>query len=295
MNDQTFLEKLAEGGTPMVDATEKIALLGKKAAGAYLTKEADSLTNAVHQVVSDEEGLTPDHVRRVAEVANQAAWNELFVKGGDSAAEFEPADAGVVLKVSANRPETISSPSLDYILDPPGERLADDVNLKELLGVKDEAALPMFDGSSEASAHHEKVAGAVDVLRHSADRLNPELAESASKFYELVKQAHLVEGAGILQITQAVALVTGEDFAHTAMDAVAQQLRAEGAVQFSQAQELEKAAAAVVVDYEHPLLIEAVRFEKLAEAVHRIDTARADLAVQERESLDALRRSLAAS
>lgn len=294
MDDNAFLEKLASTATPATDATERLGMLGKRAAGLYMSKEAESLTEAVRSVVSSEEGLGDEQVRRITEIANQATWKELFVNQGDRNVEFEPGDSSRVLDTLTTKPQTaLGNPVLDYMEDPPGEE-PPDLDLKQLFGVKEDPTLPSFDPAREVFVEREKVAAAADVARHGIDLLRPELEASAERFYGLVKQAHLAEGAGFLQIARAVGMVTEEDFAQRVMTTAGQRLVAEG-VAINELAEKVKLAEAVVVDVEHPLLVEAVRFEKLAGAYVRATKAAKALDEQETLATDSLRETLRAS
>lgn len=280
MNDTDFLTKLASTTTPATDATERLGMLGKRAAGLYLSKEAESLTDAVRAVVSTEEGIADEQVRRVTEIANQATWKTLFVEKGDRDVEFEPGDSTRVIDTLSTRAETVTrNPVLDYMEDPPGEE-PPDVDLKALFGVKEDLAIPAFDATREALESHEKTAAARDVIRHGIDLLQPDLEDSAERFYGLVKQAHLTEGAGFLQIARAVGMVMEEDFAQRVMESVGKRLQAEGVV-FDEGTEKTKIAEAVVVDADHPLLVEAARFEALSSAFGRARGASRALASME--------------
>jgi len=80
---------------------ERLRLLGKTASAKYVEGGVD-LTDAVVSVLRDESGLNPDHVRRVAEFANNYAFEQEFTK---SAADHRvidfsggPADGARVLQ-----------------------------------------------------------------------------------------------------------------------------------------------------------------------------------------------------
>lgn len=291
MNDTDFLEKLASYTPTHANASDRLGMLGKRAAGMYIGKEAGSLTEAVSSTVSLENDLSDEQVRRVTEIANQATWKEMYSVQGNRDVQFSPADSAVVIDQVSTRPEVvIRNPVMDYMQDPPGEQLADDVDLQKLFGGKEDA-LPAFNTSREVVDQHEKTAAAADVMRHGVDLLSPELSRSAERLYDLVKQAHLVEGAGFLQIARAVGQVTEDDFAQRTMEVIGRQLVSEGVV-IDERKELSKLAQAVVIDYEHPVLVEAVRLEKIAQAFSRATSAKNKLEEQERAALEGVRASL---
>jgi len=290
LNNAEFLEKLASHSPGTVDTSERLGMLGKRAAGMYIAKEANSLTDAVQTAIQDE-GLSADQVRRVSETANQATWKELFGNQGNRDVQFDPADSSEVLDRLSTKPEVVQkNPVLDYMEDPPGEA-APDVDMKALFGVKDEPGLPAFDSLRESQVDHEKTAAAADVMRHGLDLLQPELETASARFYSLVKQAHLTEGAGFLQIARAVGMVTEDDFAQRTMEVVGKRLQEEG-VEFNHTGELSKLAEAVVVDAEHPVLVAAVHLEKVAEAFSRAAKARRKLDAQEDQAFGVLRDKL---
>lgn len=286
-----FLEKLAS--TPSrVGSSDRLAMLGKRAAAFYVGREAESLTDAVGRVVAEEGDLSSEQVRRVAEAANQATWDELFVKNGDKQVSFEPADSSQVLESLSIREERVSPPMLDYLDEPRGEQIPADLDLKQVFGVKDPEDYPLLNPLREAQEQSEKTAAALDVTRSAADALLSDLEASGERFYHLVKQAHLRDGHGFLQVAKAVGAACEDDgFVQRVMEKIAERLKSEG-VRFKTSQEIEKLAQAVVVNAEHPLLVEAVRFEKLAAAYKRAAGATEKLSKHHGSSMRALRDKL---
>lgn len=120
MTNATFLEKLADGSSGLHGSSERLALLGKRAAGMYLSKEAESLTGAVARVAEEEPDLNADQLRRISESANQATWKEMFVVKGDRDTQFEPADSERVIEDVTKRPQEVRDLNLDYAMEPRG-------------------------------------------------------------------------------------------------------------------------------------------------------------------------------
>lgn len=91
---------IGDNGHRGVDA-EWLQLLGKKASARYVDG-GGSLTDAVTDVLRDEEGLSQEHVRRVVESANNYAFEALFQKqaGDHRVVNFDggPADPAAVLR-----------------------------------------------------------------------------------------------------------------------------------------------------------------------------------------------------
>lgn len=287
----TFFEKLANSSSPG-QSSEHLKLLGKRAAGSFMRKEADSLTAAVGQVVEGE-SLNKEQVRRVAEMANQATWRELFHEGGDSETHFEPANAETILGELSAKPDERydDAASLDYYNDVPNQ--TQDVDWAETFGVKaDSAEYEALSQTGEEEREQQKVAAALDFARHGVDRLAAELVVAGEDFYQMVKQAHLTDGLGILQISQAVGQATQDPaFAKMVMNSAAERLQGEG-VAIDQRAELQKLAHPMVVNTEHPLMQQAAVLEKLAYAHYRSEEEHEKLQKSHRRATQALRDKL---
>jgi len=269
----TLFEKLAESSHEQT-TSEHLKLLGKRAANLYISKEAGSLTEAVHQVVGDND-LSREQISRVSEMANQETWRSLFVEQDDRSVNFEPADAATVIGALATRPEQAQIDrldDLDYSLDVPGPELNKDVDWENLFGVKKDS--PEYEALNPARAEEvavEKVASALDVSRSDIDNAASLLADAAEEFYKLAKQAYLQDDIGILQISKAAAVVMEDSgFARDVMQKVAARLESEG-VKFNNTEELRKVAHPLVVNHEHPLAQAAVNLERSAFAYYSAD------------------------
>jgi hypothetical protein len=286
----SFLEKLADsriGG----QSSDHLKLLGKRAAGLYMGKEADSLNAAVASVVGGED-LNRDQVRRVAEMANQATWREAFHDGGE-AVHFDPANADEVMGELAVKPEEVSDDfsSMDYLNDVPNQ--TQNVDWENVFEVK--ADTPEYDALNsvgEDEAKVEKVASALDLARHGVDRLLVELSDTGEEFYQMVKQAHLRDGYGILQISQAVGqAVHDPSYATTIMKQASERLQREG-VTFNERRELEKLAHPLVVNTDHPLMQKAAILEKLSFSYYSASNRHEELRNAHRVAHKALRDKL---
>lgn len=286
MND--LLEKLA-GSVKRTESSEHLQLLAKRAASSYSASGAESLTAAVQDAVSSED-LNKDQVRRVTEMANQATWRTMFTDGGDRGTQFAPADASAVLEGLSEQPREVTEVPTDYLNDPPGERVPDDLDLNEIFSTKDDGEkYEKLNPAVEEEIRHEKAASAANLARHGADVLLPELHAVGEEFYNIVKQACIRDNNGILQISKAVGqVVESEKFAQSVMETTLAKMKAEG-VKFDMKKELSKSARAVVVNTDHPLLVAAVKFEKIAQAYNRSVAAHKELEAVRREEEAALR------
>ncbi len=278
--EQVFFEKLASsslGG----DNSERLKLLGKQAVRRWADEDASTLTDAVRSVVSDED-LSREQVQRVAEAANQAAWAANFHDGGDSDTHFAPADADQVLEGLAPQAERSATPlRTDYLDDPIGEQLPPDTLLDDAFRVEKAASVrdeyPALNPNLDASQQLIALDAAVDFSGYTAERLQSELPQLGESVYQHIKQAHLRDGLGILQIGNAIASVTEDPaFAHEVIKAAAARLEASG-VPIDERTEQTKLAQAVVINTEHPLLAEVVRFEQLAKTAAKLQQSQARL------------------
>lgn len=287
----SFFEKLANSHLPG-QSSDHLKLLGKRAAGSFMRKEADSLTEAVQRVVAEED-LNKDQVRRVAEMANQATWREMFHEGGNTDTHFEPADAAAVLGELAVKPDEVleDSASLDYYNDVPNQ--VQDIDWEEAFGVKE--GTPEYEAlttGGDETREVQKVASALDLARYGVDRALADLVGVSEEFYQMVKQAHLNDGLGILQVSQAVGQAMQDPaFAKQVMGQAVERMQREG-VRIDQSAELQKLASVMVVNTEHPLMQQAAVLEKLAYAYYRSSEEHGELQKRHRQATRALRDKL---
>lgn len=290
-----FFEKLAHG-TTLQPSSEHLKVLGKRAAGLYISKEAGTLTDAVHEVIAEEGDLNQDQVQRVAQMANQETWKSLFVENGDRQVQFEPADADSVLGLMATKPEQNDLSGLGYLeflQDPVGETPEGD--LADAFGIKaEEAEYKALNPVHGEQVEVEKTASARDTARYSVDNVAALLADAGEKLYGLVKRAHLDENCGILQISKAVASAMQDPaFARDTMQTLASRLEHEG-VRFNHKEELSKIAHPLVVNGDHPLVKTAAEFERAAFAYYSSEEAHEKLSAAHTKAVKCLRDKLRA-
>lgn len=95
---------------------ERLRLLAKQASARY-SRGGTSLTDAVVDVLRDQQGFGPEHVRRVTEFANTYAFDDAFSKeaGDHRVVNFDsgPADpSGVMKELRLDPTPTTAGPSL---------------------------------------------------------------------------------------------------------------------------------------------------------------------------------------
>lgn len=256
------LRKLA-GSFKKTASSDKLQVLAKRAARAFVEKESNSLNLAIANVIEDED-LNSDQVRRVSEMANQQTWKTMFVEGGDTQTNFVPADSDNILKDLDASPSVYHNVNEDYLTDP-GEQKPDFSELEEAFKAEGDELEKQNPVGEEVEAY-EKAASVENLARYSIDSLMIALNDISEQFYGHVKHAHLTDQFGVLQISKAVSEVVGsEKFASSIMSSAAQRLKCEG-VKISTQEEIQKAKEHVVVNTEHPILVTATKLEKLAMA-----------------------------
>jgi hypothetical protein len=262
---QNFLTKLSSiSGEDK--PSDHLRLLGRRAAGLFTTKEAANLNAAVASIVGDE-GLNKEQAERVAEIANQETWKAMFVEGGDRNTSFDPANPSAILERVSSQPTVVRQhvPSeLDFINDVPNQT-PDFTDLAAAFNFKSDT--PEYEALSAGVAEGQevaKVASARDGSRRSLEGSQRLLTETFEEFYHQVKQAHLRDGVGFLQLTKVAGVVMEDsELAKTFMQEVGTRLKSEG-VRFNEAAELEKVAHPLVINHEHPLAQLAKNLEQAA-------------------------------
>lgn len=246
------------------DSSEHLQLLAKRAVGRFVSKESSSLTRAVSESVRGE-GLNKDQLRRVSEMANQAAWKETFSE--DRQVNFEPANHVAVAESFAEKAPEAQPGNTDYLMEPPKPDAAE-VDLHEAFGVSPSSSesYPSLNPGRPQQEGVDKAASALSLSRYAQKTAERELPEAAEDFYRQVKQAHLLEGHALTKIAKAVASVTGEQFSKRAMYSATRRLVEEGSRPSRNAEKL-ASVEDVIVNTDHELLHSAARLEKLARSV----------------------------
>jgi len=254
------LEKLA-GSLVKTASSEKLQVLAKRAASSFVGKESESLNDAIRSVIENE-NLNKNQIQRVSEMTNQAVWKAQFHEGGNRD-HFAPADASALIEELGERPVSVPDQTLDYATDP-GEKKQSDFDLEQIFKVEDNADIPRLDESSEMVAEQQKVASVKNMAEYSLNTIMRSMEDTSEEFYGHVKQAHMRDDIGILQIARAISEVTeSENFASSIMKTASERLQGEG-VRINTAKEAALLREPVVINSEHPLLFAATRLEKLA-------------------------------
>lgn len=262
-----MLEKLAylRNTSPSVD---KLQVLGKRAAGRFLGGDADNLTDAVRDVVSDQD-LNKEQISRVAQFTNQSTWKSSFVEGGDVNARFAPADSSQVIDSLTDRGHVQSTEGVSDYYSTPDNTWRESFDLDEILESfgEEKVASNLLNPSYQAEKELRLAEQKVKVCETALNEFNFNMRDTAESFYDSVKQAHLGEGAGIAQMADALHWATGsEKWACAVMTSCKDRLIHQGVV-IDGKEEMRKLASPSVMNVEHPVILEGLKFYKIASMI----------------------------
>ena len=266
------------------ESSEHLRLLAKRAAGMYISKQSDNLTSAVSESIKGE-NLNKDQMRRVAEMANQSAWKEMFDQ--DRQVNFEPANHSDIISNFSEKPEESSSPSLDYKLDPPAQK-GPDIDLEKEFGLTSSEEYPSVNPDADKQEEVSKAAAALDATRHAVNLMKSTMPEVADDFFRKVQHAHLFEGHSLSKIAKAVSSVTDVNFASSIMKTAAEHLVSEG-VRVNLDHERDSIKQDLIVNTDHDLMRTAAKLEKIAKALAHANATHFRTKERYRRALETLR------
>lgn len=269
---------------------ERLQLLGKQASARYADC-GGSLTDAVADVLRDEEGLSQEHVKRVVENANNYAFEALFQKqaGDHRVINFDggPADPGEVLRE----------------LGAAGEPVREKIAARRAVVRRSERFVPGIEGledaftgmSKTASAvpdyphvnpHRElfdlkeKVAAAKDHLLSRVPSLNVEFEESFDRLYKEARQV-VLDGHSPATVSRVLVAVSPHpNFTKLALRKISERFDSDMPAI------VEKTKTAGLINTNHPLCTSFHDFTKVAAAYFTTISAIEDLA-NEQKAVDA--------
>lgn len=292
-----IFEQLISGAKQNAPQAELLETLGKKAAVQYLQK-GDSLNESIVKLASEYPNLGNEHVKRIAEFANNAVFQGLHAQNQDKNVHFPVADPGAIIQdlrdggSPAHNGKSLNpgtgGGNADYGSPPSRmpntDGFADQASGMAELDRRNQSSGLMGSGepiAKEASQHDFFTGHANPVedvydthirLRATREKLaetheNFDLALRAAKedFYQGVK--HFVidaDSPGLMSVVNAVKLASPNDsFAFQVLRPVSERLVAEGAIKASS---LTKTAAAQrVVNMSHPIMTAYCGIMKMAE------------------------------
>lgn len=252
-------------------APEDLEMMGKRAAVMY-RDQGVPLTDAVVRSIGSDP-LSPEHVKRVVEFANTAAYLDAFEKSGsirNVTFEGGPADVSVALKQlnTGSHPTEYNSVDRSYSGVPEPYSTASDSDLREMFYVKTAAYIPRAEPVGELVRMRDRLRGAGDHLMSKLSGLNvmyDDLAELIS--YEARREIN--EGSSVEKIASAWASVGKNDYlVKLALYEVRDRLTRNGFMDkpsFDNGVEKVAAFALRVPNPKHPLIGSYLDFEKVAE------------------------------
>jgi hypothetical protein len=248
---------------------ERLRLLGKQASALY-TQGDTSLNDAVVDVLRDQQGLGPEHVRRVVEFANQFAFEEAFQKeaGDHRVVNFDggPASPSYVMKELRQDPTPISDSAA---ISPPN------------------GYVPGYDGAMAAFGGNEKTASARradyqyenpqgnvvelwETLTSARNQLSGDLSsmeimydQAVNGLYKEARQV-LLDGHSPADVSSVVASAApNPTFVKLALKVISQKMEEHGV---PASRNVTKIASVRMANPKHPLYRATEEFSKVASA-----------------------------
>lgn len=250
---------------------EHLQQLGREAASLYGDRKG-TMTDAVISVLEKEAGLTPEHVKRVVEIANNEAYRDEFdmMDGEHRIVNLDggPASPGVVLReleMADSAPALVKSAARAAALRAfvPGEEEYEDFFDKEKTA--HEEALPLsrphgelidFRGQLQAARSH--MMSKLSSAEITYDRV-------AGEMYNLVKQAVLT-GTSPAEVSVVFQRVSPSPvFTKLALRHIANTMQREDIPAVNASREKIKQASERTLNAHHPLVESFASFTKVAE------------------------------
>jgi hypothetical protein len=272
---------------------ERLRLLAKQASANY-ARGGTSLTDAVADVLRDQQGLGPEHVRRVTEFANTYAFDDAFSKeaGDHRVVNFDsgPADpSGVMKELRLDPTPMTSGPSF---AQPTGYVPGED-GIEAMFGGHQKTASQMMRSQDYPYENpHGKVIKLWEDLTAARDKIASELSllensynTTVSHLYKEARQV-LSEGHSPADVSSVVASASPHpSFVKLALKLISKRMEANGIPAYANTI---KVASARLANSQHPLFRATQEFVKVAEARFTHVAA----LEQVNEQLDVVRRRL---
>lgn len=250
---------------------ERLRLLGKQASARY-ARGGVPLTDAVVDVLRNEQGLGPEHVRRVTEFANTYAFDDAFNKeaGDHRVINFErgPADpAGVMKELRLDPTPRSSGPSY---AQPSGYIPGEDGIEAMFSGHQKTAGQMMRTDDYQMADPHRQVIELWENLTAARDKIAGDLSmlenayeSSADKLYKEARQV-LFNGHSPADVSSVVASAAPHpNFVKLALKMISARMERDGVPASSN---MSKTAQVRLANNQHPLFKATQSFVKIAES-----------------------------
>lgn len=236
---------------------ERLQMLGKRASALFV-EQGIPLTDAVVRVLSEENGLSRNHVQRVTEFANNYAFEDLFNKEASDHrvidfGEQGPADTSEVLKElnSVGREQikmAAKQPSINRRFVPGQDSERDSYALSKTAAAA--SSYPYVDPYKELGELRESVGRAKEEMLQKISESGLEYEAASRRLYNLTKQA-VLGGYSPADVANAfVQRAPDKVMVKLALKEIAQRMDND----HIPAMPITKRASASVVNPEHPLM-----------------------------------------
>jgi len=289
-----ILQQLLSSSSSRGVSAQLLESLGRKAATQFLKGES-SLNDSITSLSSEYPDLQNEHIKRIAEFANNSVFQEMHSSGEDKNVHFEVADPGVIIRdlkdggSPAHDGKTMYN-STDYA-DKPGN--GSDMGEFEdafqehaqMSNQEPEQESVKLASVSSHQLHANPIDDAYDAhLRLKAsrekvaevhERFDMILKQAEEDFYQIAKSEVLdPDGFGIRGVVGATESVSPTDgIAFQALQKVAIRLVKEGAISSKELDKTASAGSMKVVNEAHPLVVSFAGLVKAAQEKVRAATA----------------------
>jgi hypothetical protein len=298
-----IFEQLISGSRQDAPQPELLEALGKKAAAQYL-QNGSVLNESIVKLASEYPNLGNEHLKRIAEFANNAVFQQLHSQSEDKNVHFDIADPGVIIQdlrdggspahdgktlntgLPQNKRSYVPSPTTDYNAPPNvpnSSGFSDTTSGMSELDRQNEVSGLMGAGepiSKTASSHrglvhsnpledvfntHIRVRATRDKLAEAHEHFDIALRTAKEDFYQGVKQIVLdPDGPGLMGVVNAVKLASPNDSFAFRVLKPVTERLVKEGA-IRPSTNLEKTAAQKIVNFKHPVMVAYAGIMKMAE------------------------------
>ena len=295
-----ILQQLLSSSSSRGVSAQLLESLGRNAATKFLKGES-SLNDAITSLSSEYPDLQNEHVKRIAEFANNSVFQEMHSNSDDKNVHFEVADPGVIIRDLrdggspahdgktmqnsdyADKPD--SSPDMGEFENAFQEhaQMSDQGPEQESMKMASVSSIHQLHANPIDDAYdaHIRMKAAREKVAEVHERFDMILKQAEEDFYQIAKSEVLdPDGFGIRGVVGATGAVSPTDgIAFQALQKMAVRLVKEGAVSPKDLEKTASAGSMKVVNEEHPLVVSFAGLVKAAQ-----EKVRAFAALQEIDS-----------
>lgn len=264
-----FESLLTSSRSPQVDP-ETLEMLGRKASEMF--HNGTPLNDAIVKLASEHPNLGNEHIRRIAEFANNITFQAMFQKSANKNVQFPVADPGVILRdlkdggSPAHDGKTLRD-GADYATAP-SKSLEGDDELAEMFGgspgegQEKTASEPLNrDHTSFTNPIddvwnvHVRLQGTRSELLAAHESMDLMLKTAKEEFYQAVKTEVLnAQGAGLGGVMGALEKIADADLVAAALTPVVERMARDNIQTQEQLHQSLEKRAGVMVNPQHPLI-----------------------------------------